>query len=195
MARSRRDLWTAHLHGRSVATTSSAAPVLARGEKFSGTVLGIDPSLRGTGLAVLHCQGDRRQLLASHTVRIERAADHATCLGRIAGAVRALLDVHPVEHVAVEQAIGAKNVRVALILGQARGAAIAIAGERQIPVFDYLPKRVKQAVCGYGAAPKQQILAQLATLLGTDALRSEDEADAAAVALCHALTWRAPVPA
>lgn len=159
---------------------------------YEGMVLGIDPSLRGTGLAVLEWRrGVAPRLLASVTVRQPAKRSFSACLGEIHTAVVAMLAAHPVRHVALELTIYVQNVQTAQILGAARGAAIAAAAVAGHEVFEYPPMRVKQAVVGYGRASKEQVAGQVRSLLGSAGTLAFDEADAAAVAFCHALTWRA----
>jgi crossover junction endodeoxyribonuclease RuvC len=96
----------------------------------------------------------------------------------------------PVRHVALEQTIYVQNFQTAQILGAARGAAIAAAALRGLPIFEYAPLRVKQAVAGTGRASKVQLARTVKLHFGHAAVMAFDEADAAGVALCHAFTWR-----
>jgi crossover junction endodeoxyribonuclease RuvC len=112
------------------------------------------------------------------------------CLGEIFKTVDTFIATHAPTHAAFEQTIYVQNFQTAQILGAARGAAIAAAAARGLPVFEYPPLRVKQAVCGFGRASKEQVIRQMTSLLALPANLPSDEADATAVALCHALTWR-----
>jgi crossover junction endodeoxyribonuclease RuvC len=114
----------------------------------------------------------------------------AGALAEIHRAVTAIMDGFAVRHVALEQTIYVQNFQTAQILGAARGAAIAAAALLGKPVFEYPPLRVKQAVVGVGRASKQQMQRTIMALLGHGAPLAPDEADAAGVAVCHALTWR-----
>lgn len=157
---------------------------------FRGRILGIDPSLRGTGLAVLEVINGRPPLLVhSHTIRVPSTRDMPACLGEIFRVVTATLQEYPVDHVALEQTIYVQNFQTAQILGAARGAAIAAAAVRHLPVFEYPPLRVKQAVVGVGRASKHQVARTVMGLLGHGRQLEFDQADAAGVALCHAFTW------
>lgn len=185
-----RDMWKAKLEGRSV--PAGATPVFSmQRPQFSGRVLGIDPSLRGTGLALIEFSPGRMPvLLRCQTVKVAPKHDMAFALGEIHRAVRAFLDETDVRHVALEQTIFVQNFQTAQILGAARGAAIAVAALHQRPVFEYAPLRVKQAVVGAGRASKDQMARTVMALLGHGRTMAFDEADAAGVALCHAFTWR-----
>ncbi|OHE82777.1 MAG: crossover junction endodeoxyribonuclease RuvC [Verrucomicrobia bacterium RIFCSPLOWO2_12_FULL_64_8] len=185
-----RQMWKAKLEGKLTAKTWPDAPSLRR-PGFSGLVLGIDPSLRGTGLALIEfAPGRSPVLLRARTVRVPARRSMAQALAEIHRAVSALLDEFEVWHVALEQTIYVQNFQTAQILGAARGAAITAAALREKPVFEYPPLRVKQAVVGAGRASKEQMARTVMQMLGHGRMLALDEADAAGVALCHALTWR-----
>lgn len=190
MAKSSRKLWTAHLAKKSPGS-SRPQPDVILGKPFSGRVLGIDPSLRGSGFAVIEYQaGGRARLLETTTLKLGPKLSMPDCLGAIGNQVDDFLNQHAVDHVAIEQTIYVQNFQTAQILGSARGAAIATAAMRGLPVFEYAPLRVKQAVVGLGRASKEQVARTVLSLTGTDLDQRFDESDAAAVALCHAFTWR-----
>jgi crossover junction endodeoxyribonuclease RuvC len=188
-----REMWKAKLEGKPLPARSSAgAPgfVLSR-PTFGGCVLGIDPSLRGTGLALIEFVAGRGPvLLHCRTVRIAARRPMAEALGEIHRAVAEVLTGRQVRHVAMEGTIYVQNFQTAQILGAARGAAISAAALRDLPVFEYAPLRVKQAVVGAGRASKEQMARTVMAMLGHGRQLAFDEADAAGVALCHAFTWR-----
>ena len=158
---------------------------------FVGLVLGIDPSLRGTGLALVEFTSGRQPvLLHCQTVRVPAKHPMPMALAEIHRAVTAFLEGRDVRHVALEQTIFVQNFQTAQILGAARGAAIAAAALQERPIFEYAPLRVKQAVVGAGRASKEQMARTVMALLGHGRTLALDEADAAGVALCHAFTWR-----
>ncbi|MFT3828653.1 MAG: crossover junction endodeoxyribonuclease RuvC [Opitutaceae bacterium] len=199
-----RDLWKAKLEGRLPpplipvtvlrANGRAAHPtgaVIPQRPSFAGCVLGIDPSLRGTGLSLVEIAAGRQPIvLLSRTLKIPPKHDMAFCLGEIFRAVAAVLRDHAVDHVALEKTIFVQNVATAQILGAARGAAIAAAAIAEKPVFEYPPLRVKQAVVGVGRASKEQMARTVMALVGHGRPLGYDEADATGVALCHAFTWR-----
>jgi crossover junction endodeoxyribonuclease RuvC len=159
---------------------------------FSGQVLGIDPSLRGTGLALIEfLPGRPPVLLRCRTVKVHPKKSMAFALGEISRSVTEFLEASEVRHVALEQTIYVQNFQTAQILGAARGAAIAAAAiHGHEEVWEYAPLRVKQAVVGAGRASKEQMARTVMSLLGHGRQLASDEADAAGVALCHAFTWR-----
>ena len=196
-----RQMWAAKLAGKplpaasalpkNAAATAQEALGLKPREAFVGVVLGVDPSLRGTGLALIEfTRGRQPVLLRCQTVRVAAKVPMATALAEIHRAITAMLAVAEVRHVALEQTIYVQNFQTAQSLGAARGAAITAAALRERPIFEYAPLRVKQAVVGAGRASKEQMARTVMALLGHGRTLALDEADAAGVALCHAFTWR-----
>jgi len=185
-----REMWKAKLEGRAVPARSAAVVSLQR-PPFAGRVLGIDPSLRGTGLALLEFTPGRTPLLLrAQTVKVPAKVPMSGALAEIHRAVTAFVAGNDIRHVALEQTIYVQNFQTAQILGAARGAAIAAVALHDRPVFEYPPMRVKQAVVGAGGASKDQMARTVMALLGHGRPLASDEADAAGVALCHAFTWR-----
>jgi crossover junction endodeoxyribonuclease RuvC len=183
-----RQMWKAKLEGRAL---PRAAAALGARPSFEGRVLGIDPSLRGTGLALVEfARGRQPLLLACRTVKVHARVPVPEALAEIHRAVTAILAGAGGRHVAVESSIYVQNFQTAQVLGEARGAAVAAAALQGLPVFDYAPLRVKQAVVGAGRASKEQVARTVMGLLGHGRPLAADEADAAGVALCHAFTWR-----
>ncbi|HEY4302687.1 MAG TPA: crossover junction endodeoxyribonuclease RuvC [Candidatus Didemnitutus sp.] len=186
-----RQLWKQKLEGGLSAKSWPSAIGTAR-EPYAGRVLGIDPSLRGTGLAVIEfSHGGAPVLLTCRTVRLPARHSFAECLGEIHRAVTKLVADYDPRHVVLEQTIYVQNIRTAQILGAARGAAIAAAALHAKEIFEYPPLRVKQAVVGRGHASKEQMARTVMAILGHGRPLGHDEADAAGVAVCHAYTWRA----
>ena len=185
-----RQMWKAKLEGTPLPRPSSGGLATARAP-FRGRVLGVDPSLRGTGLALIEFGSSGQPLLLRcRTVRVPARLPLAEALAEIHRAVTEIVADAGVRHVALEQTIYVQNVRTAQILGAARGAAIAAVALSSLPVFEYPPLRVKLAVVGAGRASKEQMARTVMALLGHGRPLALDEADAAGVALCHAFTWR-----
>ena len=184
-----RKMWADHLAGRGSKATAVDAKAFVGKKPFDGIVLGIDPSLRGTGLAVLAFKSDKPSLKVSRTLKLKPKVPFDVCLGEIHQAVVSFLEEWTPRHVAVEQTIYVQNFQTAQILGAVRGSVIAAAAIRGFPFFEYPPLRIKQAVVGFGRASKEQLARTMAQLLASGEVLEFDEADAAGVALCHALTW------
>ena len=149
-------------------------------------IIGIDPGLAATGWAVIEPGPQKPGVLACGTIRTIPADDAAIRLVKIARGLRDAIAAHAPQVAAVEQALVARSAQSALALGQARGVALFISAEAGLPVHEYLPMHVKQAVTGYGHAEKSQVermVAQLVALEGAPG--SSHAADAIAIALCH----------
>jgi crossover junction endodeoxyribonuclease RuvC len=197
--RGARALWAAKLAGYDLAAPGGVVLASARQveaatrmrEPYRGRILGIDPSLRGTGLALIEFVPGRAPVLVhARTVKVPARRPMSAALAEIHRAVTAALEGAAARHVALEQTIYVQNFQTAQILGAARGAAIAAAALAGMEVFEYPPLRVKQAVVGLGRASKEQMARTVMALLGHGRPLALDEADAAGVALCHAFTWR-----
>ena len=149
------------------------------------TVLGIDTSLRSSGYGVLRVEGSRMRSLACGTIRNSAKTPLSGCLNNIHDTVAALIEEHRPDVLSIESVIYGKNAGTMLVLGEARGAAIAAAASRGVPVYEYEPRRMKKAVCGNGLAEKEQIQRMVKMLLGLGQLPQNDAADALGLAICH----------
>ena len=148
-------------------------------------ILGIDPGSRVTGYGVIDSDGTRSVHIASGCIRMEQD-DLPQRLGVIFQEISNLLKTHQPAEVAIEQVFVAKNAGAALKLGQARGAAICAAVVAGLPVSEYSPRTIKQAVVGTGSADKVQVQHMVKRLLCLSGELAADQADALAVALSHA---------
>ena len=190
MATSSRKLWAEHLAGKGRAATTIDPKALLKKVPYSGRILGVDPSLRGMGLAVVEFEPNRpHRLLDSLTLKLKPKIPFVQCLGEIHKAVAAMAEKWNPRHLSCEETIYVNNFKTAQIMGAARGSALSAAAVRGLPVFEYAPLRVKQAVVGFGRASKEQLARTMAQMLQLPEPLPYDESDAAALALCHALTW------
>jgi crossover junction endodeoxyribonuclease RuvC len=149
-------------------------------------ILGIDPSLRATGWGVVHVEASSMRSKGFGVIANPAKLSQASCLLRIRDELRAAISTHQPTVVAVEGLIYVQNVKTALILGQARGAAVLAAAEAGLEVFEYAPRRVKQSVVGVGKAGKNQVGFMVRALLGLTETPESDAADALAIAISHA---------
>ncbi|HXR13079.1 MAG TPA: crossover junction endodeoxyribonuclease RuvC [Solirubrobacteraceae bacterium] len=150
-------------------------------------VLGIDPGLANTGYGVVARRGSRLVALDGGVVRTAADAGSEQRLGELHEALTALLREHEPNAMALETLYFGQNARSAFAVGQARGVAMLCAGQAGVECFSYTPQQVKGAVCGSGAAPKEQVSRMVAALLALAAPpRPDHAADALAVAICHA---------
>ena len=148
-------------------------------------VLGIDASLRSTGLAVVEASGSRMCAVWHGRIRNPPTRPLSGCLLAAEEEIAAQIEAYQPQAAAIEGVFFAKNMRTTLILGHMRGVLIAQCARRGIPVYEYEPRRVKQAVVGYGGAVKTQMQQMVMKLLVLDKPPQEDEADALALAICH----------
>jgi crossover junction endodeoxyribonuclease RuvC len=149
-------------------------------------ILGIDPSLRGTGYGVIRLARLRPLVLAQGTIVCPPGWERSRCLVKIADTVREILERHRPTVCVVEGLFYAQNLQTALIMGEARGAALAAVAERGLEIFEMAPRKVKQAIVGYGAAQKSAVARMVQRLLHLPEPPAPDAADALALALAHA---------
>lgn len=148
-------------------------------------ILGIDTSLRCTGFGVVEARGSAMKAVDSGCLKTKPEWLHSACLKHIAEGIRRVIAETSPVGVAIEGAFFCKNVKTAMVLGEARGVAIAACAEAGLPIFEYAPRRVKQAVTGVGGAEKLQVMKMVMRLLGLEAEVQQDAADALALAICH----------
>ena len=147
-------------------------------------ILGIDPGSRRTGYGIIEVHGDQSSLVHAGVIDTG-GGDFPDRLGTIFAELRDLIAQHAPVEAAVETVFVSHNVNSALKLGQARGAAICAAIAAGLPVSEYAPRAIKQAMVGKGSADKQQVQHMVRILLNHAESLAEDAADALAVALCH----------
>ncbi len=148
-------------------------------------VIAIDPSLRGTGYAVLDKAGGKIQAVAYGIIKNGDKLLPSACLAAIHDRLAELIRMHEPQCAAVEGIIYVQSHRIAITLGAARGAAILAAAARGLPVYEYAPRRVKQSVAGRGAAGKNQVAFMVRARLGLSETPPADAADALAIGLTH----------
>ena len=151
-------------------------------------VLGIDPGTAACGYGIVQERDGRIRQVAGGCWRTSPRERPEVRLHTIFGGVRGLIAEHQPDAVALEESFVGADARIALFVGQARGAALVAAADAGLPCAEYAPARVKQAVCGYGRADKGQVQRMVRTILALPAEPgTSHEADALAVAICHAL--------
>ena len=157
-------------------------------------ILGLDPSSVATGFGVVGLgRAGAPRLLAAGTIRPPRGADMGQKLDTIYSDLSQIIEQYQPTECAVEGVFAAKNVKTAIVLGQARGVAMLAAGRAGLAVFEYSPATVKKALVGVGRASKEQVRAMVQTLIKTPIPGGLDASDALAVAICH-LNCRALIP-
>lgn len=148
-------------------------------------ILGIDTSLRSTGVGVVESSGSALRVISYGTIKNPTGRRHSACLSYLFVQITLLIDDVGPHEAAIEGIFYHKNIKTAVTLGQARGAALAACSFKGVDVFEYSPRHVKQAVVGTGSAHKEQVAQMVKSILGLSELPPDDAADALALAICH----------
>lgn len=153
-------------------------------------IIGIDPGSRMTGYGIISSHADKLTFLDAGTIRTD-GSDMPTRISQIFSGISRIVEhyqkyTNQPMHAAIEQVFMASNPDSALKLGQARGAAIAALTAMNLSVSEYTARQIKQAVCGYGAADKEQVSAMVCRILSLEVVPQADAADGLACAICHA---------
>jgi crossover junction endodeoxyribonuclease RuvC len=149
-------------------------------------ILGIDPGTLIMGYGLIHQKGNAISLICLDVLKLDKIENHPLKLKKIFETTLRLIDTYKPDELAIEAPFFGKNVQSMLKLGRAQGVAIAAALYRDIPIFEYLPRKVKQSITGNGAASKEQVSAMLMRLMDIkEAPKYFDATDGLAVAVCH----------
>jgi crossover junction endodeoxyribonuclease RuvC len=149
-------------------------------------IIGIDPGLRNMGWGVIEAQGSRLRFVAAGTVHPPKDGPMGERLLSLAGGLEDVLHQHAPDCAALEETFVNAGPRSALALGQARGVCLMVLASSRLPVGEYAATVVKKAVVGTGRAEKLQVQDMVSRLLPGARAGSADEADALAIAICHA---------
>jgi crossover junction endodeoxyribonuclease RuvC len=149
-------------------------------------ILGVDPSLRGTGFGVIRMAKPHPQTLAHGTISCPPGWEHSRCLVKICEAIRQVIREHKPAVCAVEGLFYAQNLQTAIVMGEARGAALVAVAEAGLEIYEIAPRKVKQAIVGHGGAQKLAVAKMVQRFLRLSAPPAPDAADALALALAHA---------
>lgn len=149
-------------------------------------ILGIDPGTNVMGYGAIHLEENKIKLLGAGVIAMQQIKDHTLKMKKIFEGTIELLRIHQPDELAIEAPFFGKNVQSMLKLGRAQGIAIAAVLTRNIPVFEYSPKKIKQAITGNGNASKEQVAAMLQQLFSIKNLPHYlDATDALGAAVCH----------
>lgn len=173
------------LQSRAKGTARVAAPTVTTVPAHV-VILGIDPSLRGTGFGVIRLEKRQASALGHGTVRCPAIWERSRCLAHIAQSIRAEIKKFQPTVCAIEGLFFAQNLQTALIMGEARGASLVAAAEAGLEIFEIAPRKVKQAIVGYGAAQKLAVAKMVQRMLNLAEAPDADAADALALALAYA---------
>jgi len=155
-------------------------------------ILGVDPSLRGTGYGVIAYSAQGTRTLCFGTIKVPAKLRHSQALAQIHAELSAVITKFQPSVMAVEGVIYAQNYKTAITMGAARGASLLAAAQAGLEIIEYAPKRVKAAATGRGGAQKQQVAFMVRAQLGLTETPEPDAADALAVAMTHAQASHLP---
>ena len=158
-------------------------------------ILGIDPGTNIMGYGVLKVQGRKAEMVAMGVIDLHRYSDHYLKLGHIFERVSGIIDSYLPDEMAIEAPFFGKNVQSMLKLGRAQGVAMAAAIQRQVPITEYAPMKIKMAITGIGTASKEQVADMLRRMLKLDPNemgKYMDASDALGAAYCHYLQMGRP---
>jgi crossover junction endodeoxyribonuclease RuvC len=173
--------------GRSArAATPAFQPALRLNSHAHQVILGLDPSLRGTGFGVIRLAKPHPLAMAHGTISCSQSWERSRCLVKIVQTLREVLKEFQPTACVVEGIFYAQNLQTAMIMGEARGAALSAIAEAGLEVYEIAPRKVKQAIVGYGAAQKIAVAKMVQRMLHLSETPAPDAADALALALVHA---------
>jgi len=149
-------------------------------------ILGIDPGIAIVGYSIIECKGNNYKALEYGCITTDSKMESPDRLKIVYDEILNIIDDHKPDDLAIEELFFNKNVKTAIMVGQARGVEILAAKNKGLEIFEYTPLQIKQAVVGYGRAEKQQVQEMVKMLLNLKELpKPDDVADALAVAICH----------
>lgn len=149
-------------------------------------ILGVDPGTNVMGYGLIAVKGNQLTLIQFGVIHLSKYTDHAIKLSKIFERISLLIEEYHPDEMAIEAPFFGSNVQSMLKLGRAQGVAIAAAISKQVPIFEYAPKKIKQSVTGSGSASKEQVAAMLSKLLFFQEIpKLLDATDALGVAVCH----------
>ena len=155
-------------------------------------ILGIDPGFAIAGYGVVDYNNLKFTTVDYGVIRTENTISFPKRLQRIYFSVNEIIDRYNPDFISVEELFFNTNVKTAIAVGHARGAILLAAENRGLPIYEYTPLQIKQAVTGYGRADKIQMQQMVKTLLNLNAVpRPDDAADALAAAICHGHSYKA----
>lgn len=149
-------------------------------------ILGIDPGTTIMGFGLIKVVNKKMEFIQMNELLLQKYSDPYTKLKLIFERTIELIDTYHPDEIAIEAPFFGKNVQSMLKLGRAQGVAMAAGLSRQIPITEYLPKKIKMAITGNGNASKEQVAKMLQSVLGLNTLpKNLDSTDGLAAAVCH----------
>ena len=160
----------------------------------SQIIIGVDPSLRGTGYGVINTSKSIPTTLAQGTIKCPSSWSMSRCFLEISNQLEAVIGETSPTVAAIEGIFFAQNIKTALIMGQARGAALTAITKAGLDSFEIAPRKVKQDIVGFGGAQKEAVAKMVQTRLSLSTTPSPDAADALAIALAFSQSLGSPIP-
>ncbi len=157
-------------------------------KEYDRIIIGIDPGTNVMGYGLIGVKGKNPMMIALGVIKLSKFDDHYMRLARIYERVLSLVEQYLPDEMAIEAPFFGKNVQSMLKLGRSQGVAIAAALSREVPIHEYEPRKIKQAITGNGAASKEQVREMLRRILNIPAESLDlelDATDALGAALCH----------
>jgi crossover junction endodeoxyribonuclease RuvC len=149
-------------------------------------ILGIDPGTNIMGYGLIHQHGNKIELITMGILKLGSYSNHALKLKKIFERTLGLIEQYKPDELAIEAPFYGKNVQSMLKLGRAQGVAMAAALFKDLPIFEYSPKKIKQSITGNGSASKEQVAAMLGNLVAiVETPEFLDATDGLAAAVCH----------
>jgi crossover junction endodeoxyribonuclease RuvC len=172
------------LSGAKRSSSKTAAPIET--PRAHETILGVDPSLRGTGFGVIRIAKPHPIALTHGTISNPASWARSRCLAKIHQTLRGVIAEHQPTVCVLEGLFFAQNLQTALIMGEARGASLVAAAEAGLDIFEISPRKMKLAIVGYGAAQKSAVAKMVQRFLQLTEAPAADAADALALAIAWA---------
>jgi len=150
-------------------------------------VLGIDPGIATVGFGIIRADGPRHTFIRCGVISTPAGQHLSTRLARIFDDTLELIDTFKPDAISIEELFFNTNLKTGISVAHGRGVVLLAGEKRGIPMYEYTPLQVKQAICGYGRADKRQMMEMVKNLLKLEQIvRPDDASDALALAMCHA---------
>ena len=150
-------------------------------------ILGIDPGFAITGFSIIDYEGNKFKLIASGAILTEAHTSFPLRLEKIYNDLNEIINTYKPDAMSIEELFFNNNAKTAINVAQARGVILVTARINNVPIYEYTPLQVKQAVVGYGRADKMQVQRMVKMILHEENLpKLDDTTDSMAIAICHA---------
>ena len=154
-------------------------------------VIGIDPGIEKTGIGIVESVNNNYNLVFKKLIKTESSLEHSVRLMQIYDELSGIISLFKPDSAAVEKLFFAKNIKTAMTVSEARGVILLSLQKESIPVYEYTPLQIKQALIGYGRGTKNQVLELVKLIVKSPELKvSDDVADGIACAITHINTFR-----